>query len=108
MIIQKHNMPPTGRRSKDMLVSVCCRNMNMSAVLRDAILPHTHIRVDIDGSKVTLIPTFDENDYKLCIEKSGRMGFAWFHAARFIQIPEKTKFIVKRNEDGNFSFDINQ
>lgn len=73
---------------------------NLSSGVRDLILPHKYVFIDVDGDGITLTPTDDENAYKVAIF-NGQAKLCLCKAMNYACIPKRERIIVEQREDGS-------
>lgn len=75
--------------------------MNLSAAVRDSILPHQFVDVDVEGDKIVLHPTDNEKSYKVKCGRNGQMKLCCQKLNHFIQIEEGVRHLASILENGD-------
>jgi hypothetical protein len=89
------------RQNKNFYIKRCGRYFNVTALVRDAILPHRFLKVDICEEGIIIIPSDCKDDYKLTVSDCGQSKFACSYLLNFIDIPESVELPVEKREDGS-------
>ncbi|MEE0900481.1 MAG: hypothetical protein UIM25_06255 [Bacteroidales bacterium] len=81
----------------------------LNCTIRDVILPHEYVWVDLDcqSRKVTLVPTHEEDAYKMSLDKTGNANLAnicWWGLDRICHIPDGTRIKAKIEDNGTITF----
>ncbi len=106
MKIEKRTPKSTKTRTKNCYGKKFGGAISVTASVRDAILPHRYIEVEIvSPDSVLLLPTDNQNAYKLTI-CSGQARFAWRYAEHLLNIPEGVELPITKNGDGSLTMNI--
>ena len=74
--------------------------VNLSSALRDRILPHLYVFVDVEDGMLILEPTDNQEGYKLVVSESGQAKMTYKKAAKFLELPDKTRIYGFASSDG--------
>lgn len=88
-------------------VSFSFAHMSISAAVRDWIIPHTRIFVDIDNSgNLIITPTNDPNGFVAYISKTGQMKVSALTILKHVDVVESVRYKCFKREDGLIIVDI--
>lgn len=96
------------RKREDYFVNRTRRQFNLSAAVRDAILPHNYVEVEINGNTITIKPTDTVTEYKLNLGGGQQGRITCCKILNYIQIPENTRLMATLNEDGTITIYVGQ
>lgn len=77
---------------------------NCSAEVRDAIIPHKYVFIDIEDNRVIITPTDDEAGYKVSI-CHGQAKITYQAANRVLPLKNKVRIYGEKRQDGTLSFE---
>lgn len=100
MKIQKQTLKNRDYSTHPMFARKMKYSLALSSAVRDFILPHRYIDVELVSDGIVIKPTDDTNKYKLTISKGGQASFSWTYADRFLQLPYKAKYDITKLDDG--------
>lgn len=84
--------------------------LNLSSAVRDSILPHEYVQIEVENDDIVFIPTDDESKYKVSIPSKGQRQakICIFYASGFIKIPIGIRLYGDRRSDGAIVIHIGQ
>lgn len=83
--------------------------INLNATIRDTILPKEYVFLDYDGkNKLTLIPTDNEDGYKVTIKSTGGEVIGYCAQKKNINLPLNKRVYGKIEDNGTISFDLSK
>ena len=87
------------------LRSNMARNLYLSSVVRDFLLPAPYVSIEIDGKKIIIRPSYDESDYTFGVY-DGQAKICYNYARKFLDIPPKKRIYGELKDDGSVVFDL--
>lgn len=105
MVLKKCNVSHYGKKTSNHYVYRDGLRLRLSSPVRDSILPHRFVRIEILNNELKIIPSDCPDDYRLTIA-NGQASFSCDYLINLVDIPLKTRIPISQSEDGTITFNI--